>query len=51
MSAIAAILALPFLVWSWVRHDNQEDFELAMGIMGFVAILAVSGGIVWWVLA
>lgn len=50
VSVIAGILALPFLLWSWLRHDNQEDFELAMGLMGFIVLAACLGGIAWWAL-
>ena len=47
MSLLAGIIALPFLLWSWLRNDNQEDFELAMGLIGFLCLAALMGSVVW----
>jgi hypothetical protein len=48
---IAGILALPFLLWSWIRHDNQEDADLATGIIGLAVIGAAAGALTWYALA
>jgi hypothetical protein len=48
---IVGLLALPFLVWSWLRHDNQEDGDLAVGIIGLIAISATGAGLIWYAFA
>jgi hypothetical protein len=50
MSMIAGLLALPFLVWSWLRHDNQEDGDLAVGVIGVIVLSATAAGLVWFAL-
>ncbi|MCA9855606.1 MAG: hypothetical protein KC482_18795 [Dehalococcoidia bacterium] len=50
MTILAGIVALPFLIWSWLRHDNQEDFELAIGLIGFIVLSAALGALTWWAL-
>jgi hypothetical protein len=47
---IAGILALPFLLWSWIRHDNQEDADLATGIIGCIVLAGTSGALLWYAL-
>lgn len=48
MSVLIGIVALPFLLWSWLRDGNQEDAELAMGLIGCIALAAASAGFIWY---
>lgn len=48
MTTLAGILVLPFLLWSWLRGHNEEDADLAVGLIGWLTI-SVSGLLLaWW---
>jgi hypothetical protein len=51
MTTLAGIIALPFLLWSWLRGGNQEDADLAAGVIGCIVMSAVAAGLTWYVLA
>ena len=49
MTLIAGLLALPYLAWSWIRHDVDEDAMATLSIIGWAIVLAAAGG-AWWLL-
>ncbi|MCS7294727.1 MAG: hypothetical protein RMK15_10760 [Chloroflexota bacterium] len=44
----AALILLPFLVWSWRRGRNEEDGLLAQSLFGLLALAGAGIGIASW---
>ena len=50
MTLILGVLALPFFIWSWLRHDVDEDAMATLSIVGWIIVVgAVTGA--WFLLA
>ncbi len=45
MSVLIGLLLLPFLVWSWIKHDVDEDAAAAVSIMAWI-VLSLSGTVI-----
>jgi hypothetical protein len=41
IALIIGALVLPLLLWSWRRTGNDDDANLALGIIGWIALLAL----------
>jgi hypothetical protein len=41
IALIIGALVLPFLLWSWWRTGNDEDASLALGIIAWIALVAI----------
>ncbi|MCY3881056.1 MAG: hypothetical protein OXG61_02935 [Chloroflexi bacterium] len=50
MSFIIGLVLLPFFVWSWIKHDADEDAAAALSIAAWIVIGLSAIGAVWWVL-
>lgn len=49
LTVIAGLIALPFLIWSWMHDHNEEDADLAAGLVGWMVVAAAGAGIAWYV--
>lgn len=50
VSFIIGLVLLPFFVWSWIKHDADEDAAAALSIAAWIVIGLSAIGAVWWVL-
>ena len=50
MTLIVSLFALPFLVWSWVKHDVDEDAIAALSIIGWMIVVGAAAA-AWWLVA
>lgn len=50
MTLLVGVFLLPFFVWSWVRHDSDEDAAAAISIIGWLVLGAMAGGLGMWAL-
>lgn len=48
MSVLIGLLTLPILLWSWLVRKNEEDGDLALGILAWVLLAAIATAIGWW---
>ena len=42
VSLIIGLITLPFFLWSWIKHDVDEDAAAAVSIMAWI-VLSLSG--------
>lgn len=42
MSFLIGLVLLPFFVWSWIKHDADEDAAAALSIAAWI-VIGVSG--------
>lgn len=42
------VLLLPFFVWSWVRHDTDEDAAAAISIIGWLVLASLAAALGAW---
>ena len=47
MTLLMGLLALPFLLWSWVKHDVDEDAMAALSIIGWLVIVGLAAAARW----
>ena len=38
MSFLIGLVLLPFLVWSWIKHDADDDAAAALSIVAWMVI-------------
>lgn len=50
MTLLVGLLLLPFFVWSWVRHDTEEDAAAAISIIGWLILFALAVVLARWAL-
>lgn len=50
MSLIIGLLTLPLLLWSWLVGKNEEDGDLAVALIGWLIIGAVTTAAMFWAL-
>ena len=50
MTLLVGVLLLPLFVWSWVRHDTDEDAAAAISIIGWLVLAAMATGLGVWAL-
>ena len=48
MSFIIGLVLLPFFVWSWIKHDADEDAAAALSIAAWMVIGVSAMAAVWY---
>jgi hypothetical protein len=51
MSIVIGILALPFLIWSWLRGGNEEDGLLTISLVSWLVVLGSGTLLARWALS
>lgn len=51
MAILIGVLTLPFLLWSWLLGKNEEDGELAISLICWMVLGAVTFVAAWWALS
>ncbi len=49
MSALIGLVLLPFLVWSWIKHDIDEDAAAAVSVIAWIVLSLSATVIVYFV--
>ncbi|MBH77000.1 MAG: hypothetical protein CL897_02040 [Dehalococcoidia bacterium] len=49
MSFLVGIVLLPFFVWSWIKHDSDEDAAAALSIGAWIVIGLSVIAAIWFV--
>ncbi len=49
MSLIIGLVLLPFFVWSWIKHDADEDAAAALSIAAWIVIGVSAMAAVWYI--
>ena len=48
VSFLIGLVLLPFFVWSWIKHDADEDAAAALSIAAWMVIGLSAMGAVWY---
>ena len=49
VSVLIGLVLLPFLVWSWIKHDVDEDAAAAVSVMAWIVLSLSATAIVYFV--